>query len=98
MESALAANSSSTVVSGRCSTGEAASSRARASSRVGHSKVRRLRSAATAIIAAAAATLATTDGIVIAEGLDGTERVITTAGAFLHEGEEVRVDTPKATP
>jgi RND family efflux transporter MFP subunit len=37
-------------------------------------------------------------GIVIAEGLDGSERVITTAGAFLHEGEQVRVDTAKATP
>ncbi len=37
-------------------------------------------------------------GIVIAEGLDGSERVITTAGAFLHEGEQVRVDSAKATP
>lgn len=37
-------------------------------------------------------------GIVIAEGLDGSERVVTTAGAFLHAGEEVRVDTAKATP
>jgi len=37
-------------------------------------------------------------GIVIAEGLDGSERVITTAGAFLHEGEQVRVDAAKATP
>lgn len=37
-------------------------------------------------------------GIVIAEGLNGSERVITTAGAFLHEGEQVRVEGPKATP
>ena len=37
-------------------------------------------------------------GIVIAEGLEGTERVITTAGAFLHEGEEVRIADAKATP
>jgi HlyD family secretion protein len=33
-------------------------------------------------------------GIVIAEGLEGTERVVTTAGAFLHEGELVRVAVP----
>jgi RND family efflux transporter MFP subunit len=37
-------------------------------------------------------------GIVIADGLEGSERVITTAGAFLHEGEQVRVDTAKAAP
>ena len=39
-------------------------------------------------------------GIVIAEGLDGSERVVTTAGAFLHEGEEVRLADPdaKASP
>jgi HlyD family secretion protein len=29
-------------------------------------------------------------GIVISEGLDGTERIVTTAGAFLREGEHVR--------
>ena len=34
-------------------------------------------------------------GIVIADGLDGSERVVTTAGAFLHEGELVRVAAPK---
>ena len=34
-------------------------------------------------------------GIVIAAGLDGTERVVTTAGAFLHEGELVKVAPPK---
>jgi RND family efflux transporter MFP subunit len=38
------------------------------------------------------------NGIIIAEGLDGSERVITTAGAFLHEGEQVRVDAAKAAP
>jgi RND family efflux transporter MFP subunit len=31
------------------------------------------------------------DGIVIAEGLTGTERVITTAGGFLREGERVAI-------
>jgi len=30
------------------------------------------------------------DGIVVAAGLDGSERVVTTAGAFLREGEQVR--------
>ena len=34
-------------------------------------------------------------GIVIADGLDGGERVVTTAGAFLHEGELVRVAVPQ---
>jgi HlyD family secretion protein len=34
-------------------------------------------------------------GIVIAEGLDGSERVVTTAGAFLREGELVRVAVAK---
>ncbi len=34
-------------------------------------------------------------GIVITEGLDGTERVVTTAAAFLHEGELIRVSVPK---
>jgi HlyD family secretion protein len=34
-------------------------------------------------------------GIVITDGLDGSERVVTTAGAFLHEGELVRVAAPK---
>jgi HlyD family secretion protein len=33
-------------------------------------------------------------GIVIANGLEGNERVVTTAGAFLHEGELVRVAAP----
>ncbi len=37
-------------------------------------------------------------GIVIADGLDGTERVVTTAGAFLHEGEQVRVAAAKEKP
>jgi HlyD family secretion protein len=31
------------------------------------------------------------DGIVIADGLTGKERIVTTAGAFLHEGERVQV-------
>ena len=30
-------------------------------------------------------------GIVISDGLDGTEAIVTSAGAFLHEGEQVRV-------
>jgi HlyD family secretion protein len=34
-------------------------------------------------------------GIVIADGLDGSERVVTTAAAFLHEGEIVRVAVAK---
>ena len=34
-------------------------------------------------------------GIVIADGLDGSERVVTTAGAFLHEGELVRIAAAK---
>ena len=34
-------------------------------------------------------------GIVIADGLDGSERVVTTAGAFLHPGEAVRVADDK---
>ncbi len=38
------------------------------------------------------------NGIVIAAGLDGSERVVTTAGAFLHEGERVRVADAKAAP
>ncbi|MBS0396258.1 MAG: efflux RND transporter periplasmic adaptor subunit [Proteobacteria bacterium] len=37
-------------------------------------------------------------GIVVASGLDGSERVVTTAGAFLHEGEQVRVADAKAAP
>ncbi len=37
-------------------------------------------------------------GIVIADGLDGTERVVTTAAAFLHEGERVRVAAAKDAP
>jgi RND family efflux transporter MFP subunit len=36
----------------------------------------------------------TNRGVVIAEGLSGSERVITTAGAFLREGESIRVATP----
>ncbi len=39
---------------------------------------------------------ATEEGIVIAEGLDGKERIIATAGAFLHEGERVTVARSKA--
>jgi RND family efflux transporter MFP subunit len=31
------------------------------------------------------------DGVVIASGLTGTERVVTTAGGFLHDGESVKV-------
>ena len=38
------------------------------------------------------------EGVVVVDGLQGTEQVITVAGAFLHEGEKVRVDVPKATP
>lgn len=37
-------------------------------------------------------------GVVIADGLDGSERVISIAGAFLREGELVRVDVPPAAP
>jgi RND family efflux transporter MFP subunit len=37
-------------------------------------------------------------GIVITAGLDGSERVVTTAGAFLHEGELVRVAVAKDGP
>ncbi|MDE2137087.1 MAG: efflux RND transporter periplasmic adaptor subunit [Gammaproteobacteria bacterium] len=33
------------------------------------------------------------DGVVIASGLTGTERVVTTAGGFLHDGESVKVTT-----
>jgi multidrug efflux pump subunit AcrA (membrane-fusion protein) len=33
-------------------------------------------------------------GVVIAEGLAGDERVVTTAGAFLREGEQVTVAKP----
>ena len=35
------------------------------------------------------------NGIVIADGLEGSERVVTTAAAFLHEGERVRVAAAK---
>ena len=38
------------------------------------------------------------NGIVIADGLDGSERVVSTAGAFLREGEVVRVADAKAAP
>lgn len=34
------------------------------------------------------------EGIVIAEGIDGSERIVTTAGAFLREGETVRTVSP----
>lgn len=34
------------------------------------------------------------DGVVVASGLKGTERVVTTAGGFLHDGEPVQVLTP----
>ena len=37
-------------------------------------------------------------GIVVASGLDGTERVVLTAGAFLREGEHVLPVDSKATP
>ena len=37
-------------------------------------------------------------GIVIRDGLDGSENIVTTAGAFLHEGEQVRVASEKGTP
>lgn len=37
------------------------------------------------------------NGIVIVDGLDGSERVVTTAGAFLHEGEIVNVADAKGT-
>lgn len=39
---------------------------------------------------------ATTEGIVIADGLTGSERVVATAGAFLHEGERVAIAPEKA--
>jgi multidrug efflux pump subunit AcrA (membrane-fusion protein) len=37
-------------------------------------------------------------GVVIADGLDGSERVISIAGAFLRPGELVRVDASPAAP
>jgi HlyD family secretion protein len=37
-------------------------------------------------------------GIVISDGLDGTESIVTSAGAFLHEGEQVRVAGKEGTP
>ncbi len=37
-------------------------------------------------------------GIVIGEGIDGSETVVTSAGAFLHEGELVRLADAKAAP
>jgi HlyD family secretion protein len=37
-------------------------------------------------------------GIVIASGLDGSEPIVTSAGAFLHEGEQVRVADAKGSP
>ena len=36
------------------------------------------------------------EGIVIAEGLQGDERVVTTAGGFLREGEQVAVAPEKS--
>lgn len=39
------------------------------------------------------------NGIVVVDGLNGTERVVATAGAFLKEGEQVRVlESAKAAP
>ena len=38
------------------------------------------------------------EGIIIASGLEGTERVVTTAGAFLRDGEEVQPTEATATP
>jgi hypothetical protein len=37
------------------------------------------------------------DGIVIGSGLTGTERVVTTAGGFLRDGEPVQVASAAAT-
>ena len=37
-------------------------------------------------------------GIVIGEGIDGAERIVSSAGAFLHEGELVRLAEAKASP
>jgi HlyD family secretion protein len=37
-------------------------------------------------------------GLVIADGLDGSERVVTTAAAFLHDGELVRVAPARDVP
>jgi len=37
-------------------------------------------------------------GIVISAGLDGSESIVSSAGAFLHEGEQVRVADAKETP
>ena len=37
-------------------------------------------------------------GIVIGEGIDGSERIVTSAGAFLHEGELVRLAEAKDAP
>ena len=39
---------------------------------------------------------ATAEGIVIADGLTGKERVVATAGAFLHEGERVAIAPDRA--
>lgn len=39
---------------------------------------------------------ATAEGIVIADGLTGKERVVTTAGGFLHEGERVTIAAGEA--
>jgi hypothetical protein len=37
------------------------------------------------------------EGVIIASGLQGDERVVTTAGAFLREGEVVRTSVEKPT-
>ncbi len=37
-------------------------------------------------------------GIVIGEGIDGTERIVSSAGAFLHDGELVRLAEAKGSP
>jgi HlyD family secretion protein len=37
-------------------------------------------------------------GVIIAEGLTGTERVVATAGGFLRDGETVKVAPPAASP
>jgi RND family efflux transporter MFP subunit len=37
------------------------------------------------------------DGVVIASGLKGSEQVVTTAGGFLHDGEQVKVLNPTSS-
>jgi HlyD family secretion protein len=36
----------------------------------------------------------TESGVIIADGLSGTERVVATAGGFLRDGETVKVASP----